>query len=117
MGRLGKSKEVSPLSKLRSRSTNKKNKKSKTKAEIDHLAKVAALGCVVCKQPANVHHIRTGMGMAQRASHFQTIPLCYNHHQGNEGIHTLGTKAWQKKYGSELDLLKSVNFQLISLAK
>ena len=33
------------------------------------------------------------------------IPLCHHHHQGGEGIHTLGTKTWEKKYGKQQDLL------------
>lgn len=78
------------------------------KDEKEHLARVAALGCVVCGNEAMVHHIRSGMGMGQRASHFETIGLCYFHHQGREGIHTLGTKAWQRKYGYERDFLKQV---------
>ena len=75
------------------------------KAEKAHLSAVAALGCIVCKAPACVHHIRTGQGMGQRASHFETIPLCHYHHQGAEGIHTIGTKRWQAKYGYERELL------------
>jgi hypothetical protein len=34
------------------------------------------------------------------------IPLCFNHHQGAEGIHTLGTKAWERHFDvSQQDLL------------
>lgn len=96
------------LEKTRSRNRNKKTK-TKTKEEHEHLAKVAALGCIICGAAANVHHIREGQGMAQRASHFETIPLCYLHHQGSDGIHTIGTKAWRAKYGSELELLARTN--------
>ena len=71
-----------------------------------YLAKLAGLGCILCGSPACIHHLRSGMGMGQRNTHDRAIPLCHFHHQGKEGIHTLGTKTWQKKYGTELELLE-----------
>jgi hypothetical protein len=62
------------------------------KRDKDHLARVRALGCCICSGSASAHHIRTGQGMGQKASDYETIPLCHYHHQGSEGIHTLGTK-------------------------
>ena len=44
-----------------------------TKAEKRHMGRVASLGCYLCRQlgygetPAQVHHVREGQGMAQRA--------------------------------------------------
>lgn len=74
-----------------------------------HLARISELGCIVCGAPEpQIHHIRHGQGMAQRASDRQAIPLCYYHHQGEEGIHTLGTRAWERKYGAEIELLRQV---------
>lgn len=76
----------------------------------DHLSRVAALGCVVCRNagfgatPAEVHHLREGQGGAQRASDYLTIPLCPEHHRGGDSIHG-ARKAFQARYGSELDLL------------
>lgn len=73
--------------------------------------KVAALGCVVCRNlcygasPAHVHHIRTGQGMAQRAQSALIIPLCPEHHTGGNGIHTIGKSLWERTYGTELELL------------
>lgn len=93
----------------------KKKSKTKTKAEEQHLGRVAAIGCIVCSRQALVHHIRTGMGMSQRATHYQTIPLCYNHHQGSDGIHVIGTRTWQKLYGTEIELLASVYRILVRL--
>ena len=84
-----------------------------TKREKSHLGRVAALGCVVCRNlgfgptPASVHHIRAGQGMSQRASDYLTIPLCPEHHtDGGKGvaIHA-GQQAFEAIYGSELDLL------------
>lgn len=85
-------------------------KKRATKAERDHMGRVAALGCIICGLPASVHHITTGVGMGQRASHYETIPLCRFHHQdGGHGvaIHA-GKKTWEAKFGTELALLEKV---------
>jgi hypothetical protein len=52
------------------------------KAEKEHLSKVASVGCIVCRMqgneesPAEIHHIRHGQGMSQRASNYEVIPLC-----------------------------------------
>lgn len=98
------------LEKTRSRNRSKKSK-TKTKEERDHLAKVKALPCIICgSMPCDAHHIREGYGMSQRANDFETIPLCKAHHQyGPEAIHSMGTKAWRAKYGSELELLARTN--------
>ena len=83
-----------------------------TKAEKDHLDAVAALGCLVCGAPANIHHLRrnpeTGqhLGMGQRASHFHVIPLCQFHHQtGGFGIaFHAGPREWERLHGTETEL-------------
>ena len=80
-------------------------------AERLYMRAVAELGCIVCRNlgedesPANVHHIREGCGTGEKSGNHLTIPLCHFHHQGGEGIHTLGTRVWQPRYGNELDLL------------
>lgn len=66
-----------------------------TKAEKAHMGRVAAMGCVLCRllgvpqeSKTDVHHIREGQGMSQRASNWLVIPLChYGCHQGPCGIH------------------------------
>ena len=75
-------------------------------------SKVAALGCILCRHlgyegtPAELHHPRTGLGMSQRASDFDVIPLCPEHHRGNTGVHGLGSKGFVARYGlTEADLL------------
>ena len=64
-----------------------------TKDDKRWLEDVASLGCVVCRNlgygatPAEVHHIRKGQGIAQRADHKKTLPLCPPHHRtGGHGI-------------------------------
>ena len=78
-----------------------------TKAEKLHMSMVADLGCIICKSPAEIHHIRTGQGH-MRATHFEVIPLCPNHHRnGNIGtaLHA-GIKSFESNYGTELSLLE-----------
>ena len=88
------------------------------KAEREHLSKVAALGCIACEQlgysgtPAEIHHIRKGMGMGQRNDHFHTIPLCpYHHRQGPDAVH-VSPAAFVRKFGSEEFLLELVRQKL-----
>ena len=78
----------------------------------EHLNQVASLGCLLCKHlslgnsPAQIHHIREGQGMSQRASNFLVVPLCPEHHTGNSGLHGLGERGFYTRYKlSELDLL------------
>ncbi len=80
------------------------------KAEKAHMGKVADLGCIICGRPAELHHPRQGAGMGQRASSYDVIPLCPDHHRtGGYGtaIHA-GRWDWQKKHGTEADLLAKV---------
>lgn len=91
-----------------------------TKAAKSHKSRVADLGCVLCSHvlqisgtPAELHHPRRGTGMGQRASDFDVIPLCPEHHRGNTGVHGLGTKGFPKYWGvTEADLLAVVKNQL-----
>lgn len=91
-------------------------KKPPTKEEKAHMSKVAALGCIACRNkgfygtPAEIHHIRAGVGMGQRSGHKKSIPLCTPHHRtGGFGvaIHA-GQKTWEAEYGTELELLEQV---------
>jgi len=71
--------------------------------------KVASLGCMACRllgygeTPAQLHHVREGQGMAQRASDWLVIPLCVEHHTGTNGIHGHGFETMNKL--TEMDLL------------
>lgn len=63
------------------------SRRSSTASEREYMGRVAALGCLLCGEPAEVHHVRQGQGMAQRASHWLTVPLCPACHRGPAGIH------------------------------
>lgn len=93
-----------------------------TLAEKRHMNLVAELGCGVCRRmgypgtPAELHHPRSGVGGARRASHFDVIPLCPEHHRGKTGVHGLGTKGFPKHWGyTEADLLEDTK-QLLAEA-
>lgn len=80
-----------------------------------HMNRVAELGCAVCRRmgyegtPAELHHPRRGTGLGQRASNYDVIPLCPEHHRGKTGVHGLGTKGFPKHWGfDEADLLDDV---------
>ena len=47
------------------------------------------------------------MGMGQKNSHYMVLPLCWEHHQGQDGFHH-APKTWQEKYGTEAELLEWV---------
>jgi hypothetical protein len=77
-----------------------------------HIAKVVALGCIVCKRegygysPAECHHIRH----SGKRDNKRIIPICPRHHRtGGHGfaVHA-GLATWQQKYGTEEELLRLV---------
>ena len=71
----------------------------------DYMGLIAQMPCALCgDRPVQVHHIREGQGMAQRASDFLTIPLCPSCHVGPSGFHGDRSMFRIMKKG-ELDLL------------
>lgn len=90
-----------------------KSKKSNNanKAQKERFDKLAKMGCVInnheCCNHIQIHHIETGMGRQKK--HDETIPLCFSHHQGKHGIHTLGKKEWARRYDTERAYLVKVN--------
>ena len=78
------------------------------------------MGCIVCRHegfdesPAEIHHIRSGVGKGQRASNFEVLPLCPLHHRlGGWGVaFHAGSKKWQELYGAEKALLEQVEWNL-----
>lgn len=85
------------------------------KSDKEYLSKVASIGCIICyragypETPAEIHHIRdVGLGLGVRNSHTNTLPLCPLHHRGNDGIHGMGRKAWERKYTTQSELLEQV---------
>lgn len=87
-------------------------KKPSTAGERRHMDFVASLGCFVCRHvgygmvDAQVHHVRIGVGMSKRPSHFLTVPLCERHHANysKDGIHGL-REEWRRHGIDEMDAL------------
>src|SRR4030066_1838054 len=58
-----------------------------------YMAKVARIGGVLCAAlgkpgiPASVHQVREGQGLAQRAADWLSVALCWDCHQGPNGLH------------------------------
>ena len=76
----------------------------KTKEEYN---RAVEFGCVVCKKhyglrtEPTIYHL-TGAGMGLKSKRF--IPLCPEHHQGNQGVHH-NTKLFEERFGTQEDLL------------
>ena len=89
------------------------------------MSDVALLSCICCRNmgfgdsPAEVHHVRSGVGKGQRSSHFDTIPLCPAHHRnGGHGvaIHA-GRQAFEQNYGTELALMWQTKREVTEMRK
>jgi hypothetical protein len=87
-----------------------------TKDEKNYMARVARLGCILCStvlgwedSPAVIHHIRRAGVRATSP----IVPLCVLHHTGQHGIHTLGRRHFERKFGTtEEALLQAVKQSL-----
>jgi hypothetical protein len=85
-----------------------------TKDERRHYGNISDIGCVVCilsgygHSPCEIHHIRTGTGMAQKSHWSKAIGLCPTHHRlGGHGVAIHGgIKAFEAAIGmTEVELL------------
>jgi hypothetical protein len=92
-----------------------------TRAESIHKSRVAAVGCALCHRihgphepgPVELHHLRSG-GWG-KGSYLTLIPLCVNHHRGPEGIHHLGTKAFERGFQvTQQELLDWTNEMVVT---
>lgn len=72
------------------------------KLERTYMDAVQRIGCLICGNPAQVHHINSG---GRRIGHFFTLPLCPDHHEGN--VLSIGNtkKTFIRKFGSEIYLM------------
>lgn len=94
--------------------------KKPNKLERERLATIGNMPCYACFQDglemqSEVHHIRSlkrGSGMGLRPSHFDTIPLCSGHHRTNKISVHLGKKEFEKRYGTELEILEKTNREI-----
>ena len=75
------------------------------KATKSYLSRVASLPCCVCgTSGVELHHVREGQGMAQRAQDWLVVPLCPDCHRGPQGLH--GDRTLMRIYKlDEMDML------------
>ena len=87
-----------------------------TKEEKKHYAKIAQLGCSLCthlgygETPCEIHHIRRFGGKRKNA---EVIGLCPEHHRGNTGVHGLGRKGFEARYGLDEQALLLQTMELL----
>ncbi len=85
------------------------------KAQKEKYSKLARLGCSLCRElgygetPAELHHIRR----TSKRSNAPVIPLCPEHHRGNTGIHGLGRRSFEFRYGLTEEYLLEKSLELI----
>ena len=79
----------------------------------DYHSRVRDLGCIICKEmslgftPAAIHHVES---IRDGLSEYAVIPLCYDHHQGPEGVHGLRRKVFEMRYRlTDVDMMALVN--------
>jgi len=68
---------------------------------------VRSLGCLIsnheCRGQIHAHHFKhKSAGWGDEGN---LIPLCHNHHTGNQGIHLIGKNTFMEKYGLQLEAL------------
>lgn len=91
--------------------------KTTSQSDKDHMRRVAELHCIICSEfldiydsPALVHHITTRRGFGGRSKPTETIPLCFEHHDGKKrgvAVHE-GVGMWEDNFDTQENLLKRV---------
>jgi len=79
----------------------------KPERDTNYLQYIASLPCCVCGAMDGTviyHHVEAG-GVGTKCSDYMTIPLCADHHTGDNGIHPLGRKTWAAKFGIDAKTL------------
>lgn len=91
-----------------------------TKLEIAYRARVAALGCCVCRMlnygatPAEIHHERSYTGAARKADESRIMPLCDVHHRHGDGsrryngelAYHCAPRTWEARYGTQASFVE-----------
>lgn len=73
------------------------------KAEKAHATRLAAMRCIICRQPATLHHERR---YGASTDHRLLVPLCPKHHQiqfGKESLEYLGDEKFEKIHKERLN--------------
>lgn len=81
-----------------------------TAAERKHMDAVASLPCLICgATPVSLHHVRR---YGETRKHSKVVPLCYTHHQGTAGIHTLGKREFERLFMTQDVMLALTELRL-----
>ena len=94
------------------------------KAGLAHMARVAALPCVICREwnmvqlsRTQVHHCIHGRYSAHKAPDTMVLPLCEGHHLGHFDTSKLALhnepNKWKRLYGPDTEWLSWVEERLI----
>lgn len=68
--------------------------------------------------PSAAHHPRTGAGAGRKSSDMDCIALCWEHHQGDTGVHGLGRKEFERLYGvTEAELTESTRRRVAEMRR
>ena len=86
----------------------------------DELVQVGCVACIVMGfhgSPSEIHHMRDGVGIAQRSPDSRALPLCAAHHRtGGHGIaFHAGKQAFEQNYGTELNLLALAHQEVMKI--
>lgn len=74
-------------------------------------------GCIACwidrgtYAPAEIHHLKGHQwsGMGQKADDAHTIPLCPAHHRHGEDAYHQSPREFERRYGTQQQLLDIIN--------
>jgi len=86
------------------------------KEQKQHYDKIARLGCSLCRYldygetPCEIHHIRRFGGKRDLC---EVIGLCPEHHRFDNGIHGLGRKGFEARYGIDEQALLDQTLKLL----
>jgi hypothetical protein len=95
-----------------------------TAASKRRLTAVAALGCVVCRRPAIIHHVKPRYRRPGDDTHVwrddrYVLPVCDEHHR-NYGVLGVALEAgedvWMKRHGTQASWLDWVATELGEVA-
>jgi len=88
---------------LRQAPMKAKPRKAVPAAEKRHMGRVAAMGCLVCCRPAEVHHVTSdGMKRITRTNQ-RVVGLCPDHHRtGRDSVENLSHAGFTKRHGIDL---------------
>ena len=92
---------------LRERKPKQKQVSAETKREREapgHLSKIRLMPCCACGKlgPSEAHHLKSGRGKATKGPNRSSLPLCWEDHQGPQGVERAGSRneiAWFKARG------------------